>query len=88
MAKITGRNAMVYIGGTLGPNKNKVTISFNSLNAAGVQQVIVYESRSSLGRYWYGNAWVTISEEIDVNNVTTISAKGTGDGALTRFPLV
>ena len=133
MSKVTGRNALVYIGGQVGPNKNKVTLSFNRelqearifqdvvpggpwvdnipgfrswscevngyyddvdqvqfspVNTLTSQQVVIYESRTNLARYWYGNCWFTISEEIDVNNIVTISAKGTGDGILTRIPLV
>lgn len=29
MAKIIGRNALVYIGGAVAPNRNQVTINFN-----------------------------------------------------------
>jgi hypothetical protein len=131
--KVTGRNALVYIGGVEGPNKNKVTLAFNRemqearifqnvipggpwvdnipgfrswtceiggyyddvdqvqfspVNAQAAQQVVIYESRTNLGRYWYGNCWFTVSEEIDVNNIVTFSMKGTGDGILTRIPLV
>lgn len=133
MSKVTGRNALVYIGGTEGPNKNKVSVTFNRelqearifqdpvnggpwsaqipgfrnwtceingyyddadqvqfspVNQAAVLRVVFYENRANLGRYWYGDVWATITEDIDVSNIVTINVKGTGDGPLTRIPLV
>ena len=133
MAKITGRNAYVYVGGDIMPNRNQVTLSFNRemqeartfqpvtsggpwseqipgyrtwtvningfyddaddsplsvMNAAAAQQVVVYESRATLTRYWYGNAYFTVTEEIGVDNIVTVNLSGTGTGTLTRIPLV
>lgn len=132
MAKIVGRNALVYIGGTVAPNRNQVTINFNlelqeartfqdvvsggpwsdqlpgfrnwTVNVNGyydnssggleqeivttsdvASQVIVYESRTAMNRYWYGNAFFTMSEEIGVDDVVTLNLTGTGTGALTRI---
>lgn len=132
MAKIVGRNALVYIGGTVAPNRNQVTINFNlelqeartfqevvsggpwsdqipgfrnwtiNINgfyenaAAGLEkdivttsdterQVIVYETRLAMTRYWYGNAFFTMSEEVGVDDVVSLNLSGTGTGALTRF---
>lgn len=51
------------------------------------QQVVVYEYRGALTRYWYGNAFFTLTEEIGVDDVITINLSGTGTGALTRIPV-
>lgn len=133
MAKITGRNALVYIGGSVAPNRNQVTINYNlelqeardfqavtsggpwsdqipgfrnwtiningfyddsgSLGATTLSssdtllQVVVYETRANSGRYWYGSAFFTMSEEIGVDDVITLNLTGTGSAALTRIPL-
>lgn len=132
MSKIVGRNALVYIGGSVAPNRNSVTINYNlemqeardfqaviaggpwsdqipgfrnwTININGfyddagslgattlsssdtAQQVVVYENRATLTRYWYGNAFFTMSEEIGVDDVVTLNLTGTGTGALTRIP--
>lgn len=132
MAKITGRNALVYLGGAVAPNRNQVTINYNlemqeardfqpviaggpwadqipgfrswtcningfyddagTLGATTLSssdtllQVIVYETRANTLRYWYGNAFFTMTEEIGVDNVVTLNLTGTGSGALTRIP--
>lgn len=133
MGKITGRNALVYVGGVVAPNRNQVTLSFNRemqearvfqdvvnggpwseqipgfrnwtiningyyddsddnvikpMNASTFSQVVLYENRGTLTRYWYGNAYFTVTEEIGVDNVITVNLSGTGTGALTRIPLV
>ena len=133
MAKIIGRNALVYVGGEVAPNRNQVTVNFNremqearifqdvvsggpwseqipgfrnwtiningyydaadslilsTMNSTAVMRVIVYEDRGTLGRYWYGDAYFTMSEEIGVDSITTLNLSGTGSGALTRFPIV
>lgn len=49
--------------------------------------VVVYESRSTNSRYWYGSAFFTISEDINTNDVIGIKLSGTGTGALTRIPV-
>jgi hypothetical protein len=132
MAKIVGRNALVYVAGTEVPNRNSVTINFDreisearvfqnvvaggpwsdqipgfrtwtveingyyddaddvvlsQINADAAQLVVAYESRENLGRYWYGYAWFTLSEEIGVDDVVTLNMSGTGTGALTRIPI-
>lgn len=53
--------------------------------ADAAQSVYVYESRSTLTRYWYGSAFFTLTEEIGVDAVTTINLSGTGTGALGRY---
>lgn len=133
MGKVTGRNALVYIGGVAAPNKNSITINydrelqearvfgdpvaggpwvenipgfrswtveingyyddasqdaFTPMNATAALQIVAYESRANLGRYWYGSAWFSMTEEIGVDNVVTVNISGTGDGVLTRIPLV
>lgn len=125
MGKIVGRNALVYIGGSVAPNKNSATIAFDRelqearvfsdvvpggpwaeqipgfrtwtveiagyyddadqtqfapVNAQAVQQVVVYENRANVGRYWYGDAWFSFSEEIGVDNVVSLNISGTGSG--------
>lgn len=134
MAKIIGRNALVYIGGEIAPNRNQVTINFNremqearifqdvvaggpwseqipgfrnwtvnvngyydegadgdtilsSMNATSYLQVVVYENRGTLTRYWYGDAYFTLTEEIGVDNIVTLNMTGTGTGPLTRIPI-
>lgn len=132
MSKIVGRNALVYIGGDVAPNRNSVSINYNlelqeardfqavtaggpwsdqipgfrnwTININGyyddagslgadilaasdtAQQVVVYETRAALTKYWYGNAFFTMTEEIGVDDVVTINLSGTGTGALTRIP--
>lgn len=132
MSKIVGRNALVYIGGAVAPNRNSVTINYNlelqeardfqpvvaggpwsdqipgfrnwTINLNGyyddagtlsattlsssdtAQVVIVYESRATLTKYWYGNAFFTMTEEIGVDDVITLNLSGTGTGPLTRIP--
>lgn len=133
MGKITGRNALVYIGGEVAPNKNSVTINFerelqearvfqdvvsggpwaeqipgfrtwsidvngyyddadqvqfSTVNTTAAQLVVVYESRTNMGRYWYGSAWFTLNEEVGVDNIVSLNLSGTGTGILTRIPLV
>lgn len=132
MAKIVGRNALLYIGGTEAPNRNSYTINFDrelaearvfqdvvaggpwaeqipgfrtwtvevngyyddaedvilgQINADAQQLVVAYESRENLGRYWYGYAWFTLSEEVNVDDVVTLNMSGTGTGPLTRIPI-
>jgi len=48
------------------------------------QMVYVYESRSATSKYWYGEAFFTLTEEIGVDNVITLNLSGTGTGPLTR----
>ena len=133
MAKIIGRNALVYVGGQPAPNRNQVTVNFNremqearifqavvsggpwseqipgfrnwtvningyyddaddiilsSMNATSASQVVIYENRGTLTRYWYGDAYFTLTEEIGVDNIVTLNMTGTGTGPLTRIPLV
>lgn len=137
MAKIIGRNALVYVGGQIAPNRNQVTVNFNremqearvfqdvvaggpwsdqipgfrnwtvningyyddsdsiilsAMNSASAMQVVIYENRatgaSGLGRYWYGDAYFTLTEEIGVDNIVTLNMTGTGTGPLTRIPIV
>lgn len=132
MAKIVGRNALVYVGGDPAPERNQTSLNFtrelsearvyqpvtpggpwadqipgfrtwtvningyyddtadgvlNQLNTDVPQQVIVYETRENLTKYWYGNAMFNISEEIGVDDVITLNLTGTGTGALTRIPV-
>lgn len=133
MAKIIGRNALIYAGGQVLPNRNQVTVTFNremqearifqdvvaggpwseqipgfrnwtiningyyddadsvilsSMNATDAMRVIVYENRGTLTRYWYGDAYFTLTEEIGVDSIVTLNMSGTGTGVLTRIPLV
>lgn len=131
MAKIVGRNALVYWGGSVMPNRNQVTINFNlelqeartfqpvvaggpwaeqipgfrswTINVNGFydnadgfevdvvttsdveSQVVVYESRQSMTRYWYGSALFSMSEDIGVDDVVSLNLTGTGTGPLTRI---
>lgn len=131
MAKIVGRNALVYLGGSVAPNRNQVTINFNlemqeartfqpvvaggpwseqipgfrgwTINMNGFYDttdgfeedivttsdteslIIVYESRTAMTRYWYGNALFSMSEEIGVDDVVSLNLTGTGTGPLTRI---
>lgn len=50
-------------------------------------RVVVYESRATNTRYWYGNAYFTVSEEINTNDVINVKLTGTGTGPLTRIPV-
>lgn len=133
MAKIVGRNALVYFGGDVMPNRNNTTITYNqemqearvyqaaasgnywadqipgfsswtvsldgyyddadslvtdTLNSAATsQQVVVYESRGNLSRYWYGQVLVdSFTEQVGVDDVITLNVSGTGTGPLTRIP--
>lgn len=49
--------------------------------------VVVYESRTTNTRYWYGSAFFTISEDINTNDIITVKLSGTGTGPLTRIPV-
>lgn len=63
------------------------SLAATTLSSSDVaNQIVVYEYRGTLTRYWYGNAFFTMSEEIGVNDVITLNLTGTGTGALTRIP--
>ena len=54
------------------------------MNASDPVPMYVYENRGSSTRYWYGNAYFTVTEEIGVDNIVTLNMTGTGTGALGR----
>lgn len=47
MAKIVGRNALVYLNGAVAPNRNSTTITYNQ----EMQEARVYQDAAS-GNYW------------------------------------
>lgn len=132
--KISGDKGMVYIAGTLAPNRSNWSIDvsrelrearvFNaSTGASWVDQgmgfmswsgsadgyyedtgtetlvaashgatsekiILLYENRLGSGslRYWYGTAWVDLSESVSVDGFVELNVTLTGTGALLRFP--
>ena len=131
MAKILGMNALVYIGGTIAPQRNTWSLTvdrelqearvFQGASAAetwadnigGIKswsgtldgyyddtdetmvvvgvatdsalEVVLYEDRGTLTRYWYGDGWFNISENVNVDGVVELSGDFTGTGPLTRI---
>ena len=129
--KIFGRNALVYVGTSVVPQSNSVTISYtrelqeirvfqdivtgntwsdqipgfsswtieisgfydttdtvavdSSIMMTGKRNVVVYETRATLTRYWYGEAYFNFNENISVDSPIDFSMSGTGTGALTRI---
>lgn len=45
----------------------------------------LYEKRSDLTRYWYGEVWTEVSEDAASDGVIELNVDFTGDGVLTRF---
>lgn len=48
--------------------------------------IVLYESRSTDTRYWYGNAFFTVNEDINTNDIVTMKLSGMGTGPLGRIP--
>lgn len=57
----------------------------SSAFASGKKNVVVYETRATLTRYWYGEAYFDFTENIDVDSPIGFTMSGTGTGALTRI---
>lgn len=129
MAKLVGRNALCYLGGTEVPQRNQWSLqtsrelqearvfqavgsgnwvendtgfqswsgSLNGYydNASDVltdaalgdasKQIVLYEDRATLTRYWYGTAWVEMDQTTGVDAYTELNVSFTGTGALTRI---
>lgn len=126
MAKLVGRNALVYIGGSAVPQRNTWSLDFDIETAearvfgattwterfvgfrswsgsvagfyddtddnlvtqviAGTKmQIVLYENRNTLTRYWYGTAIFTLGEEANTDDVISLDTDFDGDGALSRF---
>jgi len=49
------------------------------------ESLLLYEDRGDLTRYWYGEAWFEMSQDVSADGVITLDADFTGDGALLRF---
>ena len=54
----------------------------------GKSYMTLYETRSTLTKYWYGVAWFDISQDTNVDGFIEVNADFTGDGQLYRFPAV
>lgn len=52
---------------------------------AGKKTIHLYETRSDLNHYWYGEAWFDISQDTNVDGFIEVNADFTGDGQLYRL---
>ncbi len=57
-----------------------------TVEATALQTITLYESRNTLGSYWYGTVWADMSMTNSVDGFTDFNVSLTGSGALLRFP--
>lgn len=61
------------------------TVQTASISGTSPVAVLLYENRSDTTSYWYGTAWVDMSETVSVDGFVEMTANLTGDGPLQRF---
>jgi len=64
-------------------DESPITAAFANTAA----QIVLYEDRNNLNKYWYGNAFVDMSEQVPADDFVTLSLSFTGTGQLTRISM-